>query len=326
MIQNNNLETAVTIRHFHGWCMDQLRTYNVVMPNRRQYDGEAYVEAVVNRVIQATDRGQIPAGEYGAVMIDEGYDFQPEWLKLVVQMVDPETNSLLVLYDDAQNLYGRSANRFSFRSVGIQAQGRTTILKLNYRNTAEVLALAYEFAKEGMTPTEDREEDTPVLVQPQSAGLHGPLPELVRLPSLRREAEYLTQRVQQMHERGIPWNDMAIIYRLRFVGEGIYNQLRQAMVPVEWVSENSATRSYQPDAKSIKLVTMHSSKGLEFPVVFIPGVGYLPSYHGGLTEEARLLYVAMTRAINQLVLTCDRDSSFVTRIQRALERVVEMAP
>jgi len=39
---------------------------------------------------------------HGAVMIDEGHDFEPEWLKLVVHMVDPETNSLLLLYDDAQ--------------------------------------------------------------------------------------------------------------------------------------------------------------------------------------------------------------------------------
>jgi superfamily I DNA/RNA helicase len=327
MLQDENMSASVTVCNFHSWCRDLFGTYKLVMPNRSKYDDDTYFEELVNLVIQAVDKGRIPKGQYGAVMIDEGHDFRPEWLKLVVQMVDPQTNSLLVLYDDAQKLYGKNGlRRFSFSSVDIQARGRTTILKINYRNTAEVLALAYEFAKEGMTPTEDREEDTPVLVQPQSAGRHGPRPELVRLPSFRHETEYLTQRVQQLHEHGIPWNDMAIAYRLRFVGERVYDQLRQAQVPVEWVSENSASRSYQPDAKSIKLMTMHSSKGLEFPVVFIPGVGYLPSYYGDPTEEARLLYVAMTRAINQLVLTCDRDSSFVTRIQRALERVVEIAP
>lgn len=51
-----------------------------------------------------------------------------------------------------------------------------------------------------------------------------------------------------------------------------------------------------------------------FPVVFVPGVRYLPNRHSDPQEEARLLYVAMTRAINQLVLTCDRDSSFVSKI------------
>jgi len=53
---------------------------------------------------------------------------------------------------------------------------------------------------------------------------------------------------------------------------------------------------------------MSASKGLEFPVVFILGLGYLPSQHCSVTEEARLLYVAMTRVIEVLVLTCDRRS------------------
>ena len=38
-------------------------------------------------------------------MIDEGHDFHAEWLKLITQMVDPKTESLLLLYDDAQSIY-----------------------------------------------------------------------------------------------------------------------------------------------------------------------------------------------------------------------------
>lgn len=52
-------------------------------------------------------------------------------------MVHPETNSLLVLYDDAQSINRRKGRLgFSFAEVGIQARGRTTILRMNYRNTA----------------------------------------------------------------------------------------------------------------------------------------------------------------------------------------------
>lgn len=47
-------------------------------------------------------------------------------------MVDPATNSLLLLYDDAQSIYDKRRGKpFSFKSVGVQAQGRTTILKIN---------------------------------------------------------------------------------------------------------------------------------------------------------------------------------------------------
>ena len=136
----------VLVRHFHGWCSDLLRTFRVGLPDRTKHSGSAYVEQLVQRTIDAVGSGQIPSGLYGSVMIDEGHDFEADWLQLATQMVSPETNSLLLLYDDAQNLYGKVQKRaFTFKSVGIQAQGRTTILKVNYRNPAEVLNLASTF-------------------------------------------------------------------------------------------------------------------------------------------------------------------------------------
>ena len=72
-------------------------------------------------------------------------------------------------------------------------------------------------------------------------------------------------------------------------------------------------------------MTMHSSKGLEFPVVFILGLGHLPNVQGEITDEARLLYVAMTRAIEVLVLTGDRKSAFVARLKGALLEVKRAA-
>jgi len=63
------------------------------------------MEQMIQFTIDGVDRGQIPRAQYSAVLIDEGHDFAPEWFKLVVQMVDPATNALLVLYDDAQSIY-----------------------------------------------------------------------------------------------------------------------------------------------------------------------------------------------------------------------------
>lgn len=321
MLHEKGISDRVVIRHFHGWITEQLRLYRVPRPSTNEFRGAAYVEELVQRAIRAVEANIIPAGRYGAVMIDEGHDFRPEWLKLAAQMVDPQTNSLLLLYDDAQSIYEQQQKRkFTFKSLGIQAQGRTTVLKINYRNTHEILTLAYEFAKEVLTPALEPDEDTPPLVHPQSAGRHGPNPKLIKLPSFQRETEYLLEQVQQFHEKGTPWNEMAIVYRASWMAKEIDERFRQAGIPVEWINRNDDSRFFNPAEQSVKLVTMHSSKGLEFGTVLIPGIGRMPAKNIPGEEEARLLYVGMTRAVDRLVMTCDRSSVFVQRLEAALNR------
>ncbi|WP_222408018.1 UvrD-helicase domain-containing protein [Yersinia aleksiciae] len=142
-ISERGLEERVQVFHFHGWCKYQCQKYNVNVKALEGNPWELHVEAVID----AVNGGIIPKEQYGAVLIDEGHDFDSTWLALVSQMVDTKTNALLFMYDDAQSIYRkRGALSFSLASVGIQAQGRTSILRLNYRNTKEILAFSYIFA------------------------------------------------------------------------------------------------------------------------------------------------------------------------------------
>lgn len=317
LVTRQGIADKVVACHFHKWCRDQLRLYHVPDP---KVDGPAYYPALVEAVIKGVERGQIPRAQYGAVLIDEGHDFEAAWLKLVAQMVDPETNSLLVLYDDAQNLYGATKRRkFSFADVGIQARGRTTILRLNYRNTAEVLGVAYEFAREVLSPKEAEEDGIPVL-SPESAGRRGELPKLVTLPSFDAEIDHFVSVARAQHEKGMPWGDMAVLYRNRFVAGRFSERLKKVGIPCDWSADGQRGK-FRPDRDSVKLLTMHSSKGLEFPLVAIPGLGYMSHAKEDPVAEARLLYVAMTRAIDRLIMTSHRTSAFVERVAEAIERV-----
>jgi hypothetical protein len=320
MLQEKGVaETKVSVQHFHSWCAEMLRLYKVPLPDRTKHQGREFFSQLVQQVVLGVEQEKIPKGKYGAVLLDEGHDFKPTWFNLLVQMVDPETNSLLVLYDDAQSIYERrERGKFSFASVGIQARGRTTVLKLNYRNTEEILSFAYEFAKNIMQPTEDNEEDSPVLIKPQSVGRHGAKPTFTRLSSFSAETKHICDRIGEYRDRGIAWNDIGIIYRSDFMGRSLSHALKNVGIPVEWLNEDSNSKRYKPEAQSVKLLTMHSSKGLEFQVVFIPGVGFMPNRSDAIADEARLLYVAMTRATEYLELSCDRDSVFVTRLERVL--------
>lgn len=71
----------------------------------------------------------------------------------------------------------------------------------------------------------------------------------------------------------------------------------------------SDTDNYDENTDAVTLMTVHSAKGLEFPIVFIPGFeeGVFPSQmsiaEGNMEEERRLAYVAITRAKKQLYIT-----------------------
>lgn len=303
MFHAKGLADRVHARNFHKWCRQQLKAYGQPIPPQ----ASDMFDRMVDNVIRAVDRKQIPSGQYQAVLIDEGHDFKPEWFKLVTQMVDLETNSLLVLYDSAQNIYGKSRSRkFSFKSVGIQAAGRTTILKINYRNTRQILQTANLVAAEFLQPDAQDEDGTP-LVQPVSCGREGPAPLIVRLPSLRDEALKIAELLAAAHQEGHAWGDMAILCRRHSVMFECANALRARGMPHQ-VRERSG--DFAPLADSIKVMTMHASKGLEFPIVAVPGVGQMPEEGEEVGDEARLFYVAATRATQRLVVTVSGEGEF----------------
>ena len=69
-------------------------------------------------------------------------------------------------------------------------------------------------------------------------------------------------------------------------------------------------RSHKDEKNAVTLMTAHSAKGLEFPVVFMVGMeeGLFPHSHSlfeplGIEEERRLAYVGMTRAKEKLFIT-----------------------
>lgn len=318
LIGERGLSERIQVYNFHKWCRRMLDAYHVELPEQGSAN---YFDQLVERVIAGVERGQIPRDQYGAVLIDEGHDFEPDWYKLIVQMVDPATNALLVLYDDAQNIYGKADRRqFTWKEVGVQAQGRTTILKLNYRNTLEILAVARGFANELLSARDGGEDGVP-LIAPQSAGRRGAVPELIRVGTAAAQLDMLIAQLREEHEHGRPWSDMAVIFRNQWEGEKLHEALKRVEIPGR-LAEGNGKGSLFLVNDAVKLVTMHSSKGLEFPLVIIPGLGSLPKQGKDEADEARLLYVAMTRATERLVMIHHDDSIFSQRIRTSINEVM----
>ena len=205
-MRSKGIADKVHVYHFHDWCGEQLRTHQVDVAEGDKPPWERQVDSVIAGV----EKGHIPRGQYGALLIDEGHDFEEDWLRLVVRMIDRNMNSLLLLYDDAQSIYRRSGLGFSLSSVGVQARGRTKILKLNYRNTRQILTLAYEFAKELLQEKSSGDDQVP-LIKPQAAGVDGPMPIFKQFGSFEEEATFAADCVAKWHDDGVPWREVAII-------------------------------------------------------------------------------------------------------------------
>ena len=119
------------------------------------------------------------------------------------------------------------------------------------------------------------------------------------------------------------------------------NRLREFLTTTALQSDAD---QYDQRADRVTLMSLHASKGLEFPVVFVVGceaglLPYLPANREVDTdEERRLFYVGMTRAQRRLILTHagrrflfgqsleNRLSDFVTDIEAALQEVRHAQP
>jgi len=97
-----------------------------------------------------------------------------------------------------------------------------------------------------------------------------------------------------------------------FVGDEIVTAFQQANIPFERLERGDSCR-YKVGEDSVKLMTVYQSKGLEFPVLAVAGVGHMAHRRELEEEDARLLYVAMTRATESLILTASKNSVFVRK-------------
>lgn len=320
-LRQRGVDERVQVRTFHGWCADIVRSYQLDVPQAPSRD--AYYAGLVAVVERALQTGFVPGGQYSALLVDEAHDFQEAWLRLATRLVNPASNSLLVLYDDAQSIYQPQRRRFSWARVGIEARGRTSVLRLNYRNTAEVLALAVCCAQSLLqAPGAEADDDAIPLVQPASAGRRGPLPVLVEAATEHEEAELVAERVAAALAGGLAAQEVALLLRTKRLMRPFERALARRGVALQSMNAQ-AFRRFDWQRPSVKLLTLHSAKGLEFPLVFVAGLQALPMRDESPEDAARLLYVGMTRATGALVLSAHGSTPLVRHIRQALAGVAQ---
>jgi hypothetical protein len=310
-------ETAPTVEvfSFHAWARELTR-----LPTSVGEPFEVYERRLVTTLARTLEL--LPtASRYDAILIDEAHDFEPEWFRLVVSALkDRENGSLFLAVDGAQSLYGR-ARTFTWKSVGIHAQGRTQRLTVNYRNTREILQLAWDLTQADLP--EDEENDSPIIrLRPEQCLRTGPPPAVWPCRGFRDEHETLRHLIARYREQGIPPEEIAVLYA-RQEGSRIPDLVAalEQVGDVCWINDPGArgNRDHFNRLPGVRVLTIHSAKGLEFPVVLLCALDQLPdTAHPDAGRDANLLYVGLTRAITHLAVTWVGTSRYT---QRARELV-----
>ncbi|HEA8565470.1 TPA: NERD domain-containing protein [Escherichia coli] len=311
-IESRGLKSRVTVFHFHSWCASMIKRHGIQVTA----GGKDYPEKCFSALEDAVNSGTITDTGYDAVLVDEGHDFESRWLALIARLFDNASRSLLLMYDDAQSIYRRErALNFSLASVGIQAQGRTSVLPVNYRNTKRILHFAYAFSREYFEKHQNREIP---FVQPQAGGEEDTEPEILRCASESDEAVQVVGWLEKRYTLCGHWSDMAVLCPAEFSVKHLKEVMTQRGIPYATCFDSEGKKKYSRRKDVVHLLTYQSSKGLEFPYVAVINASFV---HSGAADESEVipaLYVAFTRATRELLVTCYRENS----ISRHLEDFV----
>ena len=274
---------------------------------------------------------------YDFILIDEAQDFDPDWFTCVNALLrEPNEVDLFITGDGSQGLYKQRSKRFSWKSKGIQAQGRTEYLSENYRNAAKIFQLATRFSGPSAFGEIEGEADAHRNYSRTVASGGNIL--LIRAKDRADEISKVVNLVsqllggklddQQIGATKFDFADIGIIYpahrnREVLITESLIPRLKaECNAPVVWISDpKGANRSdFSP---AIRVQTIHHAKGLQYRAVIFVWADLLPFPQGRDPEQDRnLFYVALTRATEFLAIVHSGPSSFVDEAYTAIEKNV----
>lgn len=267
------------------------------------------------RVLNRMEKKQINWNKYSYIIVDECQDLTRVQLEIIQKLYnDKEESCILFLTDVAQSIYMHSwLSKHSFKSVGFNMAGKSNILSKNYRTTKQIAMAAYSLLGKDTVLNKNDDFVEPVLVE-----RNGAKPQYHDFEGLEKELEFLVKEIKKLLlDEKYDLCDIAIISKSWNYLENVSTHLINHGLDAHLLKDKKSEAYYEEG--KIQLITLHSSKGLEFPVAFIVGINdnILPYSDEKEEEERKLLYVGMTRAREFLYMSSSaKPSRFIAEIDR----------
>jgi superfamily I DNA/RNA helicase len=264
----------------------------------------------------------VAAGEdkpFTHVVADEGQDLAVPQLRMLRALVPEEPDALFFAGDLGQRIF---QHPFSWLALGIDVRGRSFSLKVNYRTSHQIRRGADVLLPRQIRDVDGYEDSRAATI----SVFHGPEPVVRSFAEEQEELAFVGDWLRSLVAGGMRPEEIGVFVRTE-------EQLSRVRRAVKAAGQEALTLTDKPQEEGDRIVigTMHLAKGLEFKAVAVMACDddVLPlqsrieqaSDESELDEvydtERHLLYVAVTRARDQVLVTgLEPTSEFLEDLRR----------
>lgn len=225
----------------------------------------------INQAIKAVLESDIKP-LYDVIAIDEAQDLSVISIKMLNKLLKPD-GKIIVVGDENQKLYRRD---FTWKEVGINFRGSNTIsLQHNLRNTEEIARFSGRLLEDNSENQTNYAKRDPESVKIESRNLDSIINQIEELARTNQLICVVVFNHQEMRT--------------------VANALQSRRIAFTKLPQRDSIKS-----RGIYLSNIFQTKGLEFDRIIMPFMNYSESYDNDPIHYNNLLYVAFSRARNNL--------------------------
>lgn len=241
------------------------------------------------------------------LLVDEFQDFCSAWLALLLACLTPGRGGAILAGDEQQRLYRDLdlAEALEGRDVAEQS------LKIPYRSTRQILEIVEILDPQQAVPGIDH------------APTGNPVEIVWSEATLQDKANAVSGITKKLMGNGFLKGDIAVLVTNKYMIGTITAILNESDIKAEARYSNKIEADDLAWSNSVKVMTIHSAKGLEFSAVLLVGLDDLKSPDQGENNEervrferfARLNLVGPTRAKDLLFIFASRENIYIRRVK-----------
>lgn len=283
---------------------------------RKDEDKKLPKSAVLNLLTEAIRNGRYrPEVKYDSIIVDEAQDFGAPEYRFVAAITgntysNPRPDSLYIVGDGYQRIYGRNG---SLKECQINVHSRSRHLTVCYRSTKRIREYAQDIIAGIAAPNMNGDPENMGNVLSLETGEY-PLERFFANKNYGHMKHFMAAKIKSWHGSGICYKDIAILVRNAGTANnpekylfGVRMDMEELGIPASIVSKKYPSL----DGDTVKIMTMHRAKGLQFISVIIDLSRWPHKIDDAdeeqqaenLKQEKLLLYMSVMRATTNVVIT-----------------------